>query len=216
MMRTEVQKDVAFKEMKWEKGVGFYHHSTPFQYDRDYFKRYLEYDNTPVGRAITKFRISVVNKLVSYRRNTSFLLDIGSGTGSFINTLEKKTTIKPEGVDIAPDALYWLHQNSFMSSRDRYTVLTFWDSLQHLKEPDRVLHEYNTKHVAVSIPIYEGKEYLKNHTKFKPDQYRWYFTRKGFIEWMKDQRYSLVDTYQDEDRKYNHVAVQTFTFAREE
>lgn len=216
MKRLEVQKDEAFDDMKWKDGVGFFLFSTPFQYGRAYFERYLEYDNTAVGRGLTKFRIGVVNKLVSYRRNTSFLLDIGSGTGNFIKELRKRTSIQAEGLDISTDAQSFLHLNGLASTRDRYTVLSFWDSFQHIKEPDRVLTEYNSKHVVVSIPIYESKEHIRNHTKFKPDQYKWYFTRKGFIDWMRAHRYSLVDTYQDEERKFDHVAVQTFTFAREE
>jgi hypothetical protein len=216
MIRLECQKDLAFKELDWNDGIGRYSFSTPFQYNRAYFERYLDYDNTPLGRAITKFRVRIVNKLVSYRRRTTHLLDVGSGTGKFLLELQRTTPIKPEGIDPAPDATSWLHHNKLTSTRDRYNVLTFWDSLQHISEPHRLFEEYSPKHVAVSIPIYNGKESIRNHTKFKPDQYKWYFTRKGFIDWMSHWGYELVDSYRDEDQKFDHVAVQSFTFARKE
>ena len=214
MRRLEVQKDLAFDNLDWKDGVGRYSFSTPFRYNRDYFERYLDYDNTPLGRAITKFRVGVVNKLVSYRRRPSFLLDVGSGTGKFLKELHRRTPIKAHGIDPAPDSLSWLHENKRVSTRTRYNVLTFWDSLQHISEPGRLFEEYHPKHVAVSIPIYTSKEQIRHHTKFKPDQYKWYFTRKGFIDWMDSYGYEMLDSYRDEEQKWDHVAVQTFTFMR--
>lgn len=216
MRRLECQRELAYDNLDWKDGVGRYSFSTPFQYNREYYERYLDYDNTPLGRAITKFRVDIVNKLVSYRHRITYLLDVGSGTGHFLKELQRRTPIQAEGIDPAKDATSWLHTNNCTSTRTRYNVLTFWDSLQHISEPERLFEEYHPKHVAVSIPIYSGKEQILNHRKFKPDQYKWYFTRRGFIDWMYSYGYELVEAYRDEDQKYDHVGVQSFTFTRKE
>jgi len=215
-MRLEVQKDLAFDNMDWKDGVGRYTFSIPFRYNRDYYERYLSYDNTPLGRAITKFRVNIVNKLISYRHRTTYLLDVGCGTGHFLKELQRRTPIKSHGIDPSTDSIRWLHEHGMTSTRTRYNVLTFWDSLQHISDPWRLFEEYRPKHVAVSIPIYKSKEQIRNHIKFKPDQYKWYFTRRGFIDWMDSYGYGMVDSYRDEDQKWDHEAVQSFTFMRKE
>lgn len=187
-----------------EKGIGYYPVSSNV-YDASYFEKYGHYAETPMGRKITEERAALVR-----RHFTGNLLDVGIGSGQFVDSLPGA-----QGYDVNPDAVKWL------KDRDRYAdpytgksfaCMTFWDSLEHIKDPTRILR-YVKRWVFVSMPIYTGLEHLLSSKHFRKDEHFWYFTEKGLTGWFKTQGFQRVEC-NDSEIKAGREDIKSFAFRR--
>jgi hypothetical protein len=176
-----------------EQGVG-YLNVTDAPYDADYFAKYAGYAATAQGRAITQARIDMV-----YRHGMleiGDLTDVGIGCGDFISGLQETTaTIRVYGSDINPAGVDWLARRGCF--RDPYETeadaLTFWDALEHIPDVERMIANAQ-KFVFCSLPIVPGDGPPRNDWKhYRADEHCWYFTRKGFIGWMRAQGFQCIE-----------------------
>lgn len=168
-----------------QHGMGFYPvPDTGVVYDEAYFKRYQEMDRTKMGRDLTLARQQMVA-----RHYDGPMIDVGVGGGMFVGCRPRTF-----GYDVNPHAVAWLQENGWFL--DPYAVqapaLSFWDSLEHIYNPAAILAQA-VEWVFVSLPIFEGSEHVLRSRHFRPDEHVWYFTHKGFIDWMAEQGFSLVE-----------------------
>lgn len=164
-----------------EHGIGFYPvDECDEPYDEEYFNKYVEYADSDMGVRLNCRRIEFVDSFI-YR--SMDVCDVGIGCGQFI---EKRGFARTVGYDVNPAAATWLFKrHAFFDIRaEPIYAATFWDSLEHILSPERVLANVQAW-AFVSIPIFEGPEHVLRSRHYRKDEHRWYFTRDGLIEWMR-------------------------------
>ena len=86
------------------------------------------------------------------------------------------------GFDINPKAIEWLKKerrwHNLLMSEKPVDHLTFWDSLEHIHDPETILSRVKDS-VFVSMPIYENAEHILKSKHFRKDEHCWYFTDDG-------------------------------------
>jgi len=151
---------------------------------------------------------------MSYKRCAVYLLDVGSGSGHFLTELKRMSAIDGQGIDVYEMALAYLHRNGFECDREKYDILTFWNSLEYLKEPWLLWYNYKPKYTVVTLPIFKNKEHILKSKEFRPNNCYWYFTREGFLAFMESYGLSMVEDYYDESHIWSREPNVTFVFMR--
>lgn len=177
---------IAEKNLIWlpEKGIGYYP-VKDFPYNEDYFQKYEKYAMTDLGFKITEARINFVA-----RHWSGELVDVGVGSGQFI-----RARGGAKGFDVNPSGKQWLEQSGLWC--DIYNghicqALTFWDSLEHIEDIVSAVSRAK-KFIFVSIPIFENCEHILRSKHFRKDEHFWYFTDEGFVRWMSEQGFDLLE-----------------------
>lgn len=174
-------------EWSEDLGVGFYPVSDPRPvYNADYFKKYLGYAETEMGKKLTKARIDLVNRHVG---ESTTVVDIGIGCGHFL--AERPNTF---GYDVNPMAIRCLLMKDLWWDPYQYeaSVVTMWDSLEHMRWPEDLLRRV-TSWVFTSIPIFANKEHALTSKHYREDEHYWYFTRDGLIALMSKRGYECIE-----------------------
>lgn len=179
-------------------------------YAREYYEKYLSYENTEISKKLNRFRVSITEK---YSKNS--ILDIGVGSGEFI----KKSSRRVFGYDINNFAIDWLKANNIFL--DPYTYIpneidciTFFDSIEHIINPTKLLKRIiSGTYVIISIPIFENLIELKSNKHFRPNEHFYYFSKKGFISFMRDNSFAFV-LVTDEESKSGRQDICTFVFQK--
>lgn len=182
------------------------------EYGDDYFDLLNKYENEIIGLVVNKKRADLVKEFCP----NGTVLDIGAGAGSFIKTLENKAY----GYDIMEKSIKWLKDRGlYLDINDGIPedigAITFWDSLEHIPEPTiLLLRMHPGTLVFVSIPIIKDMLRLKSWKHFRPNEHYWYFTEKGFIDWMAKHGFALVDDVRDFEIKAGREDIYTFVFKK--
>jgi hypothetical protein len=198
------------EELIWipEKGAGHFpvHNA---KYDVEYFNKYVRYERTPIGHKINAFRKRIVNKYTRAK-----VLDIGIGSGSFI-----KYRGNCLGYDINPKGRAWLEKKGLFFDPYRLADfnpirgVTFFDSLEHIRRPEVIFYSLTDQFVFVSIPIFKDLEHLLKSKHLRKDEHYYYFTEKGFIEYMSNYSFNLLEI-RDDEIKCGREDVYTFIFKK--
>lgn len=141
-------------------------------YNRDYYLRHLSYSGTKTERDLNLFRASLVRKgqeFVSVEAD-AILVDWGCSHGAFLDVVAARgfTVI---GVDIneycnahctynghkafTPDMFEHFYKNTHVS------IMTFWDSFEHVLDPGGLLKKYQPEIACMSLPCLDG--WLESH-----------------------------------------------------
>jgi hypothetical protein len=195
------------KELVWypERGLG--NTSGTFEYGEAYWKEFREKDKTPVGKILTVLRY---NFLAQHVKNLGRhkIVDVGIGGGAFVEMAECM------GRDVNPKAKEWLRERNALwnanASLEVY-ALTFWDSLEHIKEPGTLLA--CTQWAFISTPIYRSAEHCVHSKHYKPGEHLWYFTDWGLKRWMAGQGFALMDSNKMEE-SVGREDIGTYAFRR--
>lgn len=195
------------KQLIWapELGIGYYPvEESP--YDQAYFDKYVSMENTPMGRNITFARNQLVDMYVPPDEEGT-VLDVGIGSGAFV-----KSSNNYYGIDINPAAQKWLEENNKQGDSRSYTALCFWDSLEHIHDPEELLAQAE-EYVFISAPIYRDCEHILNSKHFRKDEHCWYWTRLGLSYFMN--LYGFVIVKQNKmETKLGREDIETFVFKR--
>lgn len=186
-----------------EKGIGYF----PVKdqpYDDDYFDKYVGYAKTECGKAITEARVKFVNG-----HTLGGVMDVGIGCGAFIE--RRGSTC---GFDINPQAIKWLQEKNLLADPRTapYPSATFWDSLEHINNPGQIL-QYITDYVFVSMPIYQDAEHILRSKHFRKDEHCLYFTEDGFVNWMAEKGFDLLEI-DDFETRLGREDILSFAFKR--
>lgn len=155
-------------------------------YDAEYFARYEAYADTEMGRALNAARLELVERYAS----SVTVIDIGIGCGQFVESRPHA-----RGYDINPVGVAWLQARGWFRDprADPADALTFWDSLEHINNAAAFVASAR-EWVFVSLPIVPGNGPPRPEWKhYRPDEHCWYWTRSGFIEWMREQGFRCVE-----------------------
>ena len=188
-------------------GCGFYPVSAN-EYDESYFDKCDSYADTEIGVGVNNFRIDLVNKYVSGK-----ILDIGIGSGTFI---ERRGNCL--GYDVNPTGIKFLKEKElyfdpYENDLKDFEGITFFDVLEHIEDPTKILDRIGNQIVFVSIPIFKDKEQIRNSKHFRPTEHYHYFTEQGFLIYMWFNGFELVEKC-DGEIKAGREDIMTFVFRR--
>lgn len=193
------------QKLQWlpELGIGYFP-VVDEPYDHGYWMNYRQLDMTHIGVVLTDTRIDLVH---SYWKDR--LVDVGIGGGTFV-----KTRPLTYGYDINNHAVEWLRQQGtwFDPSQNEIGAASFWDSLEHIHNPDDILK--NIKHyVFTSMPIYKNVDHILRSKHFKPSEHCWYFTIAGITNFMAAHGFELLH-YDDREQAAGREDILSFVFRR--
>lgn len=173
-----------------ELGMGYY----PVKeqpYDAAYFDKYVGYAESDQGRAITAARVD----LVARHASVASLIDVGIGSGDFVEKGATTLLATVYGFDVNPAGVAWLQARRRYADPRAYPAdaLTFWDALEHIPDAADLLRNA-AEWVFCSLPIVPGEGPPRMDWKhLRKDEHCWYWTRAGFIRWMGQQGFECVE-----------------------
>lgn len=195
-----------------EKGMGYYPVAASDEpYDAAYFKRYGEMSETPLGKALTAARVSLVGDYWG-----ADLVDVGIGSGAFVShrNSEISPPFKTYGYDVNPCAIDYLKARGLWRdpTGEQVDAVTFWDSLEHIPDPAEILARVRCR-VFASVPIFTSASHVIRSKHFRKTEHRWYWTREGLVAWMGDHGWRLL-TQNRMESELGREDIGTFVFAR--
>lgn len=158
----------------------------PREYDEAYFEKYVGYEKTARGQAITQARVDFVDRF-----HSGALLDIGIGSGHFVSSRNETF-----GFDVNPAGVAWLKERGlFRDPMDAvFPAYSFWDSFEHIKTPQALLdHMPKGTKIFMSIPVFDDPGHVLRSKHFRPDEHYWYFTVAGLIKFMALRSFACLD-----------------------
>ena len=187
--------------------------SVSVPYDKAYFDKYMLYEVLPIGKKLNDARLSVVKKWAKDMN----ILDIGIGCGTFVK-YALSDGLNIWGYDINPYSIHWLRKLAIyddpIESQNRYFCYTFWDSLEHISEPQKILEKIPVgAYIFISIPIFNDLEKVNESKHYRPNEHYYYFTSIGLIRWMTNYNLHLIKVY-DFEQKAGREGILTFLFER--
>ena len=198
-------------ELVWSDahGIGYYPVDDNV-YDQAYFEKYMGYENTNLGHKLTDFRNSLVNRY--YR--SSGLIDIGIGSGQFVEYRNTKGLFT-FGYDVNAFGVLWLEARKlFLNPHDYFSVraISCWDSFEHIKEPELLVAKV-TEYVFISIPIFRDESHCRGSKHFRKDEHYWYFTRQGLTQAMRQCGFLRIHRSKKET-ELGREDIESFVFER--
>ncbi len=174
------------KTLKWsdELGMGYLPLSEKLPYDAEYFKKYVEYEDSDIGRSLNNARLMAVLPLIGENKT---LVDVGIGSGQFMNAAQCL------GYDINPVAVNMLIERGryFDPFSNTVQCASFWDSLEHIPNISELLANV-TDYVFTSLPIFDDIQHVRRSKHFRPDEHCWYFTHDGFCKFMNAHGFKVL------------------------
>jgi hypothetical protein len=174
----------------------------------NYFDHYASMEEGEIGKAIHKGRVDLVNK---YAGSATPVLDIGIGSGQFIRS-------RPQtfGMDVNPKAQKWLKARGLAAAGlDGFKVFTFWDVLEHVDVPNNYFRQMEQgSFLFTSLPIFADLKDVRRSKHYKPGEHLYYWTEKGFVEWMAEYRFRMLErsTFESDAGREN---ILSFAFVRD-
>jgi len=208
MLRDRYWEREMRKKLVWmpEIGIGSCSVETPFDlYTKLYVENYKQLGQTEMGRALNKFRVEFVKR---YHQGEE-VFDYGAGAGDFI----KAWGAGAVGYDMFAAGEGLRDMGKFrIPEDDGWEAVTFWDSLEHLKQPEEALM-CSRKWVFISMPIYLDVEHVLRSKHYKPGEHLWYWTHEGLLRWMQFNGFTSVGANSGET-DLGREGIGTFAFRR--
>jgi hypothetical protein len=179
----------------------------PREYDAAYFDKYAGYEDTSLGKMITKARIEFVNAI-----HKGEVLDIGIGSGHFVSNRSRTY-----GYDVNPKGVAWLKERGLYRDPQEgwFPAYSFFDSFEHIKDPSPLLRAMSIgAKVFISIPIFNDMAHILRSKHFRPDEHYWYFTGLGFVKYMGLHDFRLLDV-DDFESRLGREDIKSFAFVKD-
>ena len=158
-------------------------------YDKLYSVQYSRLSHTRTGEILQALRHSFIKDHI--KRPTPTLLDFGCGYGNFIDTCNSNG-IRASGFDINPYSNFCVIETLLKS----YDAVTFWDSLEHLRDPLTVIKRFNTDWVFISTPslddLHGGLIRIPKWNHYKPGEHVHYFSLKSLTALLIGCGYEII------------------------
>lgn len=213
---------IAEGQMLWVEpaGFGYLPIISPSIYDAGYFQHYRRICETPVAKALNRFRVGLMRDALDLAADAppQTVLDVGIGDGAFLRAAAAQVPfglVELKGCDINPLGVEYLEQHGQLAHLDDeggFDVVCFWDVLEHLPDP-RVGLRASRKTALVSIPIFESQLHALRSRHFKPGEHIWYFTRRGFLAFADQEGFDCVDILATESA-IGRDGIETFVLRR--
>lgn len=219
---------IARERLTWMEpiGLGFFDvdewlaaHDVPAVYGEDYFQRYREMAESEIGLRLNAFRVGLVSRyaLQLVSGPPASVLDVGIGDGAFLRALEsfKPVSMDPAGMDVNPAGVAYLRERGQLVEEvlpRQADIVTFWDSLEHIRDPRAHLQMANT-FAIVSIPVFTSAGHAMTSRHFRPDEHFWYFSRKAFVAFAEQEGFEVLDVLATESA-LGRDSIETFVLRR--
>lgn len=189
--------------------MGFYP-VTEAPYDADYFEKYVEYAETPLGHKLGQLRVELVAR---HTRPGTQVVDVGIGCGAFVEAMQARRPTY--GYDVNSAGIDWLEARGLLVNPFESVVdaVTFWDVIEHIPDVHRVLANVR-RWVFAGLPIFTGPDHVLRSKHFRKDEHCWYWTRAGFIGWMAEHGFECVEHGTPESLA-GREDIHSFVFRRE-
>lgn len=174
----------------------------------NYFDHYAALAGNEIAARLHAARVELVNTYVG----AAFpVLDVGIGCGEFISA--RPNTY---GTDVNPRALVWLQDRGLKGSVSSFEAFTFWDVLEHIDKPDRFYFRHMAKgsYLFTSLPIVDDLNLIRQSKHYKPGEHLYYWTERGFVDWMAQYRFRLLAS-SDMETKAGREQIKSFVFVRD-
>lgn len=203
--------DLARDKFIWleQLGIGYLECLPVNVYDEAYFEKYRLMRQSDMAVRLNGFRSGLAESYCDDRP----VVDVGIGDGAFMEALEG-LGIDALGYDINPAAIKWLRERGSWADlyTKRWAVVTFWDSLEHMRDPRPAL--YHVQETAIiSIPIFESAEHALRSKHFRPDEHYWYFTEDGLEIFLARQGFTVTEVL-DTETQLGREDIKTFVAQR--
>lgn len=164
-------------------------------YDKSYEIKYKRYEKTETGEEISKARFELVHRYVS----TGRLLDYGCGVGSFIKHCNYNGMVA-QGFDINPYGDY-CYPEVLLS---QYDIVTFWDAIEHIENPVRLIKGLNPQYVFLCTPStddFKGrKSDIVTWRHYYPGEHVHYFNERSLSALLETCGYTVLEANYDESQ----------------
>jgi tRNA G37 N-methylase Trm5 len=187
--------------------------SSSVVYGKEYFLKYVDYEHTAIGKRLNTYRVELV-KTWAYDNK---IIDIGIGSGSFIKAAGKEN-INVYGYDINPYSVEWLNKHKkyvdIYKNGINFTGITFWDSLEHIKDPHKILDRINIgTRIFISLPIFDSFDDIEKNKHYRPNEHYYYFDNMGILRWLRRHNIKLV-TCSDIETRAGRDGIRTYLFEK--
>jgi len=139
------------------------------QYDHAYVARYEKYPE----RELSKIRAALFRRFFP---DAEAVCDVGCGTGAFLREINRSSGwVHCYGYDVSPYPAPSFVKIDPNWQINRWSVLTFFDSLEHFDQ----LPRFKARSVIVSVPWYHpalGAEWFYRWKHRRPGEHLWHFT----------------------------------------
>lgn len=180
-------------------------------YDQEYFAKYVNYGNTMKGVLLNQYRTDFVKAYL----DDEYVLDIGVGSGSFMNSHGRAY-----GFDINPVAIELIKQQSkwidpYTDSLTELGGFCLWDCLEHLENPSKLISLLPWgSYCFVSIPIFENLFRIKQSRHYRPGEHLHYWTIDGLILWFQAHDFTCLQV-SDFESRLGREDIFSFAFVKD-
>lgn len=159
-------------------------------YDKSYVVKYGRYENTKLGQSIQDSRMCFVESWVRDGK----LLDFGCGVGSFVRNCKG---FDAAGFDINPFGDYCDVGRLF----DNYKIVTFWDCLEHISDPVKVIAGLSPEYIFLCTPCTDDAiGPLTKWRHYMPGEHIHYFNSKSLRKLFEKCGYEVLEVNYSESR----------------
>ncbi len=195
------------------RGIAYQITGHKYEYEDAYWTEYQNRAGTKIANRINDFRLEFIKEFAKKEK----LLDVGIGSGEFLTrrnleTVQKKTY----GVDVNPRAKEWLKEKELYSDNfEAFNFFTFWDVVEHVDMPELYFRQIKKGgYLFTSIPIFNDLHDVPNSKHYKPGEHLYYFTEKGFIDYMSLWGFRLLKQA-DGETQAGRESILSFAFIKD-
>jgi 2-polyprenyl-3-methyl-5-hydroxy-6-metoxy-1,4-benzoquinol methylase len=152
-------------------------------------------------------------KVIKFSQNKSgSILDIGCGTGNFLKIM-KQSGWKINGVEVNDTARgiaknntgsVILNQIEFFESKQKYDVITFWHSLEHLYDLKRYLNKISISLnangiVMIAVPNYQSFDadyFMQDWAAYDVPRHLYHFSFDAIVKLLEKFKFKLLQSVQ--------------------
>lgn len=161
-------------------------------YDKDYYDRFLDRAATDLGKKIYAERWRLIQK---YCHGALNLLDWGCASGAFHTS--SPNGFKTTGYDVNPNSPYNIKPNV----HQRWDIMTFWDSLEHIPDFFNVIKNHDPEWLFISTPNLESvQEPVRLWKHFRPREHIFYFDQHSLGAILEYMGYEIKEFNHEEGK----------------
>lgn len=160
-------------------------------YGADYLAKCEGYADTPIAKAVNAGRVAM---LARHLPEGASVLDIGAASGAFLREANA-WGFAGKGCDVIPQVIERLQQDGlYAEDPSGFDAVTMWDVIEHIDCPElRFKPMHKGAFLFASVPIFASLRQIRQSRHYRPGEHLYYFTRDGFVAWMYERGFRLLE-----------------------
>ena len=186
----------------------------PRVYDPSYVAERYDVYGEAAGRRMSALRVALMRAHIGTGtadgdragedRGHMRALDFGLGNGAFLKQLRDSWgRVQCWGYDISQYRIDGIPMWPSATDGVEWDVITFWDSLEHVEDIDRLVAGLNTRFVVISLPWCHartmGADWFMGWKHRRPDEHKWHFDPTSLSNFMHRHGYRTLFVGNPED-----------------